>query len=836
MGDQRSKEDNVRMISTSMYVTNFPDHTNAKELWSICSQYRNVIDSFIPNRKSKIGSHLSRCNAKVHAPFEAPLFKGSHFPVSDSFNIDERVAWIDIEGVPLRGKIYWIRVKEVSGWAPVFLDSHEDSSESDNESIEDKSNEGLFEKNSEVDEIPETIFEDVKPGEIKSSVKKDKGELRYPLGFTPCNIENIKLQGPDNQDHVYSEKELSPKVCSKEDVGWKGKVIVMGDFNEVRTAEEKFGSLFNASGAASFNSFIPTGGLVEVPSGGYSYTWVHRSASKMSKLDRFLIPEDLMNNSWKSYNIQRLNAILKFVKKLKLLKGQILLWVKDKKDKAYILKKNLKKKIVDIDSLLDKEIGLILYTILKEEIEGAVWDCGLNKSLGPDGFTFGFYQKFWFLLEEDVVAAVNQFFHHGYVQKGGNASFIALILKSHGAKMVKDFRPISLIGSLYKIIAKLLANRLVTVMGNLVNEVQYAFIANRKILDGPFILNELIHWCKARKKQSMIFKVDFEKAFDLVRWDFLDDILKNFGFGSHDVVFIGQWSESNLSTIIHVLECFFRASGLRINLQKSKLIGLAVESSVVEVASNDIGCLAIKPPFPYMGIIIGGHMSRIKAWDDAINKVLCRLSKCKMKSLSIGGRLTLLKSSFFNGVDPSVRKMTFVKWDNVLASKEKGGLGVSSFSGLNHAFIVKRTSRGGTEQVQMEGLNTYLDGTVMSSMLDRRRWTLSGDGEFSVSSARRFINDKILETVGSKTRWNKFVPNNVNILAWRIKQDFLPTCLNISRRAVYKNIARWWDVNMTSSYEECVHVLTCLMGLQHCSSSSVSTGSKTVFGIFYSSN
>ncbi|GKE05238.1 RNA-directed DNA polymerase, eukaryota, partial [Tanacetum coccineum] len=275
----------------------------------------------------------------------------------------------------------------------------------------------------------------------------------------------------------------------------------------------------------------------------------------------------------------------------------------------------------------------------KEEIKGAVWDCGLNKSPGPDGFIFEFYQKFWPILEEDIKVVVDHFFHHGYVQKGGNASFIA----------------------------------------------------NRQILDGPFILNEIIHWCKAKKKQSMIFKVDFEKAFDSVRWDFLDDILEKFGFGmrwrdwiqrclkssrgsilvngipasefqfhkgislnsslqiSHffyadDVIFIGQWSNANISTIIHVLECFFRASSLRINLHKSKLIGIVVDYVVVEAASKAIGLLAIKLPFSYLGISIGGHMSRLKAWEDVINKVVCRLSKWKMKSLSIGGRLTLLKS------------------------------------------------------------------------------------------------------------------------------------------------------------------------------------------------
>ncbi|GKD52322.1 RNA-directed DNA polymerase, eukaryota, reverse transcriptase zinc-binding domain protein, partial [Tanacetum coccineum] len=96
--------------------------------------------------------------------------------------------------------------------------------------------------------------------------------------------------------------------------------------------------------------------------------------------------------------------------------------------------------------------------------------------------------------------------------------------------MVKDFRPISLIGSLYKVIAKVLANRLVVVLGDIVNEVQSAFVADRKILDGRFILNEVVQWCKAKKKQAMIFKVDFEKAYDSVRWDYLGEVMKKFGF------------------------------------------------------------------------------------------------------------------------------------------------------------------------------------------------------------------------------------------------------------------------------------------------------------------
>ncbi|GKC19732.1 RNA-directed DNA polymerase, eukaryota [Tanacetum coccineum] len=70
----------------------------------------------------------------------------------------------------------------------------------------------------------------------------------------------------------------------------------MGDFNEVRRKSERFGSAFNVQGADMFNTFIANAGLEEIPLGGSSFTWCHKSATKMSKLDRFLISENLFNS------------------------------------------------------------------------------------------------------------------------------------------------------------------------------------------------------------------------------------------------------------------------------------------------------------------------------------------------------------------------------------------------------------------------------------------------------------------------------------------------------------------------------------------------------------
>ncbi|GKB66347.1 RNA-directed DNA polymerase, eukaryota, reverse transcriptase zinc-binding domain protein [Tanacetum coccineum] len=209
----------------------------------------------------------------------------------------------------------------------------------------------------------------------------------------------------------------------------------------------------------------------------------------------------------------------------------------------------------------------------KDEIKRAVWDCGIDKCPGPDGFTFIFYRRYWKIIECDVVDAVTCFFRQG---------------------------PISLIGSMYKIIAKILANRLMVVLGNLVNEVQSTFVVDWQILDGPSILNEILQWCKSKKKQSLIFKVDFEKAYDSVRWDYLDDILRKFGFGEKSTCF---WSNSggysgmclsNINTIVYVLDCFHRASGLHINMSKSKLMGISVDVDKVDQAAKKIGGPIIK--------------------------------------------------------------------------------------------------------------------------------------------------------------------------------------------------------------------------------------------------
>lgn len=113
-----------------------------------------------------------------------------------------------------------------------------------------------------------------------------------------------------------------------------------------------------------------------------------------------------------------------------------------------------------------------------------------------------------------------------------------------------DFRPISLIGSLYKIIAKILALRFKKVIGSVVGDVQSAFVEGGNILEGPLIVNEICSWAKHRKKEILLFKADFNKAFDSVNWGYLESIMLQMNFGPKWRSWIRGCLESARASII----------------------------------------------------------------------------------------------------------------------------------------------------------------------------------------------------------------------------------------------------------------------------------------------
>ncbi|GMP82792.1 hypothetical protein CsSME_00036950 [Camellia sinensis var. sinensis] len=167
----------------------------------------------------------------------------------------------------------------------------------------------------------------------------------------------------------------------------------------------------------------------------------------------------------------------------------------------------------------------------EEEAWVAIHSCDGNKTVGPDGFNLACFQKCWKVFKLEVMQFFKEFHDYGKLVSGVNNSFITLIPKVDCPISISDYRPISLIGSIYKILAKVLANRLKKVVPKVIGEVQLAFLGGRNILDGVLIANEIVDWWKVNKKKGVILKFNFHKAYDSVSWDCLLSMMKEFGFG-----------------------------------------------------------------------------------------------------------------------------------------------------------------------------------------------------------------------------------------------------------------------------------------------------------------
>ncbi|RVW63734.1 LINE-1 retrotransposable element ORF2 protein [Vitis vinifera] len=140
------------------------------------------------------------------------------------------------------------------------------------------------------------------------------------------------------------------------------------------------------------------------------------------------------------------------------------------------------------------------------------------------------FQDCWDVIKEDLVRVFAEFHRSGVINQSTNASFIVLLPKKSTTKKISDFRPISLITSLYKIIAKVLSGRLRGVLHETIHSTQGAFVQGRQIMDAVLIANEIVDERRRSGEEGVVFKIDFEKAYDHVRWDFLDQVLEKKGF------------------------------------------------------------------------------------------------------------------------------------------------------------------------------------------------------------------------------------------------------------------------------------------------------------------
>nr|XP_025627922.1 uncharacterized protein LOC112721056 [Arachis hypogaea] len=323
-----------------------------------------------------------------------------------------------------------------------------------------------------------------------------------------------------------------------------------------------------------------------------------------------------------------------------------------------------------------------------EEIREAVLDCESSKAPGSDGYNMNFIKQCWEEISQKFTAAVMGFFQSAKIPTNANVTWVTLAPKFVGANEIKDFRPISMVGCVYKVISKVLVRRLRTVMPGLVGETYTIFVKGRKIHDDTLIACETVQWLKAHRKKAAIIKIDVQKAYDRVRM--LGEAIRN---GCINPLLIGrdhielsylQFADDTIlfcppetETIVNykrLLRCFELMSGLSINFDKSNLI---LANYKVEEKLNLWKVKVLNK---------AGKLVLIKS---VLNSLpIYYLSLYKMPK-AVADKLITLQRRFLWCKEDGNNGIPLVKWEVVQAPKKAGGLGVGDAVLKNTALLFK---------------------------------------------------------------------------------------------------------------------------------------------------
>lgn len=169
-----------------------------------------------------------------------------------------------------------------------------------------------------------------------------------------------------------------------------------------------------------------------------------------------------------------------------------------------------------------EDCALLEAEVTEEEIRRVIFAMPTNKSPGPDGFPSEFFKTTWPIVASDFVVAVQSVFRFGFLPKGVNSTILALVPKKVDSLEMRDFRPIACCNVLYKVVSKIIANRLKGVLPRIVLENQSAFIKGRLLMENVLLASELVKdYHKEDISPRCVMKIDISKAFDSVQWDFV---------------------------------------------------------------------------------------------------------------------------------------------------------------------------------------------------------------------------------------------------------------------------------------------------------------------------
>ncbi|XP_026378147.1 uncharacterized protein LOC113272539 [Papaver somniferum] len=455
----------------------------------------------------------------------------------------------------------------------------------------------------------------------------------------------------------------------------------------------------------------------------------------------------------------------------------------------------------------------------EEEVYEVVKHFGTNKSPGPNGFSMEFYKYCWPIIKIDFMRLMSEFFRYGSWDWRLNCSFISLIPKKEDSCTPKDYRPLSLLGSAYKVLYKVLENRMKSVMNKLVSDFQGEFVKEilSKLVDDAVGRNQ-IHGFQVVEGGTMISHLQFA-----------DDTL----------LFVNA-TEDEIRKLLLILNYFELLTGMKLNLDKSTLISVGADDVVGSLAM-ELGCRVEKLPIKYLGFPIGATVRCTSVWDEVIKRMEVKLASWKKKFLSKDGRLVLIRSflaslpiyfislihmpvsvekklnqlmrRFLRDSNEDRRKMSWVSWLKICNPKKLGGLGVKDLSSTSKALkekwiwrypaVFKVCSMKNASITDMvEDGRLYCNFRRRLFMQERMEWDLLCnelgpvhglvEEEDSVEIMSEFTVKKCYEQLVqddttcdfNKFLWKQGIPPKVSFICWATFHDSLPTLSMLRHRGM----------------------------------------------------